>query len=61
MSRDFYKELEGYFADEREKAEERAAGKPRCDHEYASETVGNCLTLYTCRYCGHSYEIDSSD
>ena len=32
-----------------------------CQHEYASETVGNCLTQYTCRTCGHSYEVDSSD
>ena len=38
--------------------EEKESG---CQHEYASETVGNCLTQYTCRTCGHSYEVDSSD
>jgi hypothetical protein len=61
MSRDFYKELEGYFAEERRKAEEVGAIKPHCDHEFTEENVGQCLTLYTCRFCGHSYEIDSSD
>ena len=52
-------------SDERKKAiaesEAIAAGRAGCEHEYAQETVGRCLTQYTCRYCGYSYEVDSSD
>ena len=32
-----------------------------CTHSYASQTVGRCLTQYTCRHCGDSYQIDSGD
>lgn len=38
----------------------RPDGTP-CRHEYTSRTIGRCLTEYTCRHCGHSYEIDSGD
>ena len=38
----------------------RPDGTP-CTHEYTSATVGRCLTEYTCRHCGHSYQIDSGD
>ncbi len=38
----------------------RPDGTP-CKHEYASATVGRCLTRYTCKHCGSSYEIDSGD
>ncbi len=32
-----------------------------CTHKYTSQTVGRCLTRYTCSDCGDSYEIDSGD
>lgn len=35
-------------------------GQP-CVHEYTSRTIGRCLTEYTCKHCGHKYEIDSGD
>lgn len=35
-------------------------GKP-CVHSYTSETIGRCLTRYTCKHCTHQYTIDSSD
>jgi len=38
----------------------RPDGTP-CRHEYTSATVGRCLTEYTCKHCGHSYQIDSGD
>lgn len=38
----------------------RPDGTP-CRHDYTSRTVGRCLTEYTCRHCGHSYQIDSGD
>lgn len=38
----------------------RADGTP-CLHEYTSRTVGRCLTEYTCKHCGSSYQIDSGD
>ena len=38
----------------------RPDGTP-CKHEYTSATVGRCLTRYTCKHCGSSYEIDSGD
>lgn len=38
----------------------RDDGTP-CRHEYTSRIVGRCLTEYTCRHCGHSYQIDSGD
>lgn len=36
------------------------AGNP-CYHKYTSQTVGRCLTEYTCTECGDGYQIDSSD
>jgi len=38
----------------------REDGTP-CTHEYKSESVGRCLTRYTCVHCSHSYVIDSGD
>ena len=38
----------------------RSDGTP-CTHSYTSQTVGRCLTRYTCKHCDSSYEIDSSD
>jgi len=38
----------------------RSDGTP-CKHEYTSQTVGRCLTRYTCKHCGSSHEIDSGD
>ena len=35
-------------------------GQP-CKHSYRSQTVGRCLTEYTCEHCGDSYQIDSGD
>lgn len=32
-----------------------------CTHKYTSQTVGRCLTRYTCNDCGDTYEIDSGD
>jgi hypothetical protein len=32
-----------------------------CTHKYTSQTVGRCLTRYTCSDCGDRYEIDSGD
>lgn len=36
------------------------AGEP-CKHSYSSQTVGRCLTEYTCEHCGDRYQIDSGD
>ena len=36
------------------------SGKP-CLHEYNGKRAGNCYHVYTCRYCGHRYDIDSGD
>lgn len=38
----------------------RPDGTP-CVHEYTSQTVGRCLTEYTCRHCGSRHQIDSGD
>ena len=38
----------------------RDDGTP-CTHEYVSRNAGRCLTDYTCKHCGHSYQIDSGD
>lgn len=38
----------------------RPDGTP-CTHNYTSKTVGRCLTEYTCKHCGDSYQIDSGD
>lgn len=32
-----------------------------CTHSYTGRTVGRCLTEYTCRDCGDTYQIDSGD
>lgn len=32
-----------------------------CTHSYRSQTVGRCLTEYTCAHCGDRYQIDSGD
>lgn len=32
-----------------------------CTHSYMWETIGRCLTRYTCSDCGDSYTIDSGD
>lgn len=32
-----------------------------CTHNYSGESVGRCLTKYTCNYCGDCYRIDSGD
>lgn len=32
-----------------------------CVHEYVGYTKGRCWTQYTCKHCGYSYDIDSSD
>lgn len=38
----------------------RETGEP-CLHEYTGQSRGRCYTVYTCKHCGHSYDIDSSD
>ena len=38
----------------------RSDGVP-CTHSYASQTVGRCLTDYTCSHCGDRYQVDSGD
>lgn len=35
-------------------------GQP-CTHEYTGQTVGRCLTEYTCKFCNDRYQIDSGD
>lgn len=32
-----------------------------CTHSYTSQTVGRCLTEYTCMHCDEHYQIDSGD
>ena len=32
-----------------------------CKHEYVGRNAGRCYTIYTCKHCGSSYDIDSSD
>ena len=32
-----------------------------CHHEYVGRNAGRCYTIYTCKKCGSSYDIDSSD
>lgn len=32
-----------------------------CTHSYTSQTVGRCLTEYTCQHCNDRYQIDSGD
>jgi len=38
----------------------REDGTP-CVHEYTGRQLGRCWTQYTCKHCGYSYDIDSSD
>ena len=38
----------------------RSDGTP-CKHEYVGVTRGRCYTVYTCKHCGDSYDIDSGD
>jgi hypothetical protein len=33
-------------------------GNP-CTHEYTSDTIGRCLTQYSCKHCNYKYIIDS--
>jgi len=35
-------------------------GQP-CTHDYASKTIGNCLTEYICTECGDRHQVDSGD
>lgn len=35
-------------------------GEP-CLHEYVGRNAGRCYTIYTCKHCGSTYDIDSSD
>lgn len=32
-----------------------------CAHEYEGTNLGRCYNSYTCKVCGHTYSIDSSD
>jgi len=32
-----------------------------CEHECTSTKLGNCYYEYTCKKCGYTYRIDSSD
>jgi len=38
----------------------RPDGTP-CVHEYVGVQRGRCYTVYTCKHCGSSYDIDSGD
>lgn len=38
----------------------RPDGTP-CKHEYVGVSRGRCYTVYTCKHCNHSYDIDSGD
>lgn len=38
----------------------REDGTP-CRHEYQGVSRGRCYTVYTCKHCGDSYDIDSGD
>ena len=38
----------------------REDGTP-CAHEYVTKNLGRCYNNYTCKHCGYSYDIDSSD
>lgn len=38
----------------------RSDGSP-CHHEYIGRNAGRCYTIYTCKHCNHSYDIDSGD
>lgn len=32
-----------------------------CLHEYTGRNAGRCYTIYTCKKCGSSFDIDSGD
>jgi hypothetical protein len=32
-----------------------------CEHSYVIHSGGRCYHIYTCRKCGHRYDIDSGD
>lgn len=32
-----------------------------CSHEYVGRNAGRCYTIYTCKHCSSTYDIDSSD
>jgi len=32
-----------------------------CMHEYVGRNAGHCYTIYTCKHCGDTYDIDSGD
>lgn len=32
-----------------------------CDHDFEEKKIGNCLYRLTCKRCGHSKTVDSSD
>lgn len=38
----------------------RADGSP-CKHEYTGVSRGRCYTVYTCKHCNDTYDIDSGD
>ena len=38
----------------------RNDGSP-CKHEYDARNAGRCYTVYTCKHCNYSYDIDSGD
>ena len=38
----------------------RPDGTP-CKHEYTGREAGRCYTIYTCKHCSYSYDIDSGD
>jgi len=39
----------------------RFDNKEPCLHEYSGRNSGRCRTVYSCKHCGDSYEIDSGD
>lgn len=38
----------------------REDGTP-CVHEFVGRNAGRCYTIYTCKHCGSSFDIDSGD
>lgn len=32
-----------------------------CQHEYVGQNAGRCYTIYNCKHCPSSFDIDSSD
>jgi uncharacterized protein YbaR (Trm112 family) len=31
-----------------------------CKHEFSGRNAGRCYTIYTCKHCNSSYDIDSN-